>query len=249
MTMLHLARIMLDPRALTAFAIAERVADDDYGYATHLALRRRYGRSAPQPFHLQREAPDGARVLGYVHDAAAFADAAALPPADNLLATVFPQPPACRAMPTSWRPGANYAFTIRVRPLVRFGGRVREARSQREGVWNRHAGELDAFLAACEKAPGTAVDRETVYRDWLSTRMHGAATITEAVMIRHQRLRSHRSLHGRPGGSTTETSEAVFRGQLSITDSDSFSRLLARGVGRHRAFGFGMLLLAPPGRR
>ena len=31
-----------------------------------------------------------------------------------------------------------------------------------------------------------------------------------------------------------------------MTDSEAFSALLRRGVGRHRAFGFGMLLLRPP---
>jgi CRISPR system Cascade subunit CasE len=39
-----------------------------------------------------------------------------------------------------------------------------------------------------------------------------------------------------------------FRGEFNITDRDGFDQLLRRGIGRHRAFGFGMLLLSPPGR-
>ena len=35
------------------------------------------------------------------------------------------------------------------------------------------------------------------------------------------------------------------RGILTITDAAAFSNLLARGVGRHRAYGYGMLLLRP----
>jgi len=31
-----------------------------------------------------------------------------------------------------------------------------------------------------------------------------------------------------------------------VRDPTGFAALLARGVGRHRAFGFGMLLLRPP---
>jgi CRISPR system Cascade subunit CasE len=34
-------------------------------------------------------------------------------------------------------------------------------------------------------------------------------------------------------------------GTIEILDSAAFVRLLARGVGRHAAFGYGMLLLRP----
>ena len=53
---------------------------------------------------------------------------------------------------------------------------------------------------------------------------------------------------GRRRQSETEGPDAVFRGRLRIEDDAGFTELLARGIGRHRAFGFGMLLLAPPGR-
>lgn len=248
MTMLHLVRIQLDLRALTGFAIAERVGDDDGGYAAHLALRRRYGSAAPQPFLLRKDGPGGPHLIGYTTEPEALAEAAALPPADQRLAWIFPAAPTSRAMPENWRTGARYDFEVRVRPLVRFGGRFREARSTREDACRRRAGEMDAFLAACEKAGSMPVDRETVYRDWLVARMQNAVEITRAEMMRHQRLRTHRSPHGRPGGAMAEASEAVFRGAFSIADPEAFKRLLARGVGRHAAFGFGMLLLAPPGR-
>ena len=37
-------------------------------------------------------------------------------------------------------------------------------------------------------------------------------------------------------------------GALTITDGEKFAQLLARGIGRHRAYGYGMLLLRPPGK-
>jgi CRISPR system Cascade subunit CasE len=37
----------------------------------------------------------------------------------------------------------------------------------------------------------------------------------------------------------------VFSGLLQVEDAAAFTALLARGIGRHRAFGFGMLLLKP----
>ena len=46
---------------------------------------------------------------------------------------------------------------------------------------------------------------------------------------------------GEQGGSP----DATLQGTLAVVDSGAFQALLARGVGRHRAFGFGMLLLRP----
>jgi CRISPR system Cascade subunit CasE len=39
--------------------------------------------------------------------------------------------------------------------------------------------------------------------------------------------------------------EASFSGILRVIDGAALSAALARGIGRHRAFGFGMLLLRP----
>lgn len=36
-------------------------------------------------------------------------------------------------------------------------------------------------------------------------------------------------------------------GTLTVTDPAFFAQALAVGIGRHRASGFGMLLLRPPG--
>ena len=41
--------------------------------------------------------------------------------------------------------------------------------------------------------------------------------------------------------------DAWLRGHLEIRDGEAFSALLQRGVGRHRAFGYGCLLIAPRG--
>jgi CRISPR system Cascade subunit CasE len=56
---------------------------------------------------------------------------------------------------------------------------------------------------------------------------------------RHHREDVRKLVKGRPA--------VTFEGTLTVTDGEQFEALLARGVGRHRAFGFGMLLLRPPG--
>jgi CRISPR system Cascade subunit CasE len=39
--------------------------------------------------------------------------------------------------------------------------------------------------------------------------------------------------------------DAMLAGQLRVTNSQAFAQLLANGLGRHRAFGFGLLMLRP----
>jgi len=42
---------------------------------------------------------------------------------------------------------------------------------------------------------------------------------------------------------SVERPDVAFEGTLEVTDANAFDALLRRGIGRHRAFGFGMLLL------
>jgi len=254
---LHLVRIPVAMRGLSAFAVGSNLADDDGGYALHCALRARFGAAAPQPFRFLPEHRGGAHLLGYAVDAGALEDAAALPVADPLLAPVFAGPPAVQPMPDAWREGARYRFEVRARPVVRFGGRVRAARAERPGAWQNRAGEVDAFVAACERAgEDVPVDREAVYLDWLGRRIEGAATLEAAELHLLRRSRTRRSLHAKAGGPAagkprtrlTEGPDVVLAGTLAVADAGAFAALLARGVGRHAAFGYGMLLLSAPGR-
>jgi len=261
---LHLARIPLDPRRLAAFAVANGASDDDGGYALHLALRRRFGTAAPQPFRGFFDGPAAPHLLGYLADPDALGEAAALPPVDAGLDGVFGEPQ-LRAMPEAWREGARYAFEVRVRPVVRFGGRVRAARAERAGAWLNRAGkaaqEVDAFVAACERAGspdegGAPVEREAVYADWLTRQLDAAAALESVELRRFQRVRSRRARHAKadaadqpPGGrARVEGPDALMAGTLAVRDPAAFAHALARGVGRHAAFGYGMLLLSPPRR-
>lgn len=261
---LHLVRLPVNLRALAAFAVANRASDDDGGYALHLALRRRFGEAGPQPFRLfADEGPTAPHLLGYAGDAAVLADMAALPAADPALDAAFGEPQ-LRAMPESWREGARFGFDVRVRPIVRFGGRVRAARAGREGAFHtgraKPAQEMDAYLAARERAGPLAegaptLDREPVYVDWLTHQFDAAAAIERVELRQFRRVRSRRARHGSPGGgppppgrAQVEGPDALMAGTLTIRDPAAFAALLARGVGRHAAFGYGMLLLSPPRR-
>lgn len=241
MTGLHLVRIPVDQRALIAFAIAEGVDDDDGGYAAHLALRRRFGAAAPQPFRLVSEGEQ--HVLGYTDDATSLMDADRLPTLDDRLGAVFPAAPRAKPMPAAWRPGARFDFTVRVRPVRRYGPRARQARI----ADGKHpASERDAFLVALETDLGGKVDRAAVYSEWFEQQVAGTVDLHLLTIAAMRRLTTRRSTHGQPGPARIEGYEVTFAGTLGVRDPDAFTALLRRGVGRHTAFGFGMVALAPP---
>ena len=254
---LHLVRLPVSPRGLAAFAVANGASDDDGGYALHLALRGRFGEAAPQPFRLM-EARDGSlSVLGYAADRQAFGDEA-LPATDALLDRVFPEAPQSRAMPSAWHEGQRFGFDVRVRPVVRFGTRIKAEREgsdraeAREAWWAR-AGEVDAWIAGrtrLEREGGDvqALTRDAAYGAWLAARLADAVELETIELRQFRRVRTRRSTHGKPGRGRVEGPEAVMAGTLVIRDPAAFAQALARGVGRHTAFGFGMLLLSPPGR-
>jgi CRISPR system Cascade subunit CasE len=87
--------------------------------------------------------------------------------------------------------------------------------------------------------------REEVYTDWLSRQLdgRGGAALESATLQSFQRTRAVR----KRGNRYSEGPDALMRGVLTVTDGKAFAELLARGVGRHRAYGYGMLLLRPAG--
>ena len=57
-----------------------------------------------------------------------------------------------------------------------------------------------------------------------------------------QRIRAYRK---RNAARYSEGPDALMRGELTVTDGTAFACLLKKGIGRHRAYGYGMLLLRP----
>jgi CRISPR system Cascade subunit CasE len=239
---LYLMHTQPDPQRLAAWAARHRLLDKegDLGYALHALLRAAFCEQAPQPFRYL-DAEQG--LLAYTRlDTTELAQRAALADPDAAAALGLGQTSrhggmSVRPFPTQWAVGHALGFEVRVRPIIR------------EGKTGR---ERDAFLAAIEKAADQRLDRSQVYVQWLRDLLarQGGAELIDASMTRYQLLgvtrRSQKSnaddvrrsrLVGGP--------DAVLAGQLRVTDPQAFAQLLAQGVGRHRAFGFGLLLLRP----
>lgn len=242
MTDLHLMRLQPDLNALATWATRHGLlsADGDYGYALHALLHAAFGELAPKPLryfggtqgllaytaanietlsiNAQLATPDVARALGL----------------DAIDARPFP---------TRWKAGQHLGFDVRIRPVVRANdGRERDAFLHTLG--NRPD-------AAPTSGPGALALRATVYTDWLARQLalDDAAEIIGAHMDSFRLTRVIRKTGnvnaGRRNARSFSGPDVVLKGRLKVGDSDAFARLLARGVGRHRAFGFGMLLLMP----
>lgn len=237
---LYLFHTRPDPQRLAAWAARRRLLDSqgDLGYALHALLHAIFGADAPRPFRYI-DAEQG--LLAYSQwNTAELVQRAALSDPDaaaalGLAQTLHSPGLSVRPFPTTWAPGHELGFEVRLRPVIREGKSGRER---------------DAFLAAIEKAPGVERDRGAVYVQWLREVLarQGGAELIGANVMRYQLIGVARRTQrqgaevGRQSRSVSGP-DVVFSGQLRVKDSQAFSLLIAKGMGRHRAFGFGLLML------
>jgi CRISPR system Cascade subunit CasE len=242
---LHLVRVPLRPGALVGVARRKHVPLDllDEGYLAHCVMRELWQDTAPAPF-LLRAHGRALEAWGYSRS-----------PAEALVRTARLLPPgrlgeledvggiAGRPVPR-FRAGQRVGFHLRACPVVRLASATH---GHREGS------EVDAFLARCFSAGDREpVDREQVYRDWIARRFDDEARAgarLESVRVAGvARERMVRRTHGGDRHShRLERPDVRFEGVLAVSDSERFLESLARGIGRHKAFGFGALMLVPPG--
>jgi len=216
--------------------------DLDTGYLVHCALRALFGELAPQPFALTDRSGKQQRVLAY---------GVGSPDRLREHADSFAEPgvhSACawdrfagKLMPATWHEGRRLAFSLRACPVVRMAS---------AGAHHAKGAEVDAFLARCWAAgdPSTPVDRNAVYTEWLANALEraGGVRLCSATIDGFKLTRMLRRTQGEERrGAKVERPDVVFHGEGEGTDAAGCGRLLRRGGGRHRAFGFGMLLLRP----
>jgi CRISPR system Cascade subunit CasE len=242
---LHLLHLRPDPLQLAAWAARHRLLDrsGDLGYALHALLRAAFGAHTPRSFRYI-DAEQG--LLAYTDlNSSAIQELAALAAPDvaaalGLGATERHGGFTVRPFPTSWSIGHVLGFEVRIRPVIRQG---------------QTGQERDAFLAALDAAGGATVDRGQVYCQWLNEHLarQGGAQVQEMrmeqfrilnVMRKTQKGEMDEARRQRAVGGP----DALLLGQLRVREPDAFAELIARGIGRHRAFGFGLLLLRPAGR-
>ena len=235
----HLLRLGVARRELLLFGRNASIlgnSDSDFGYLLHSWLKAVFGPHAPKPFYF-----DETRGILYGYTAA---------PADELLehAQAFADPLAYRVlaqgdvatkpMPTNWHVGKLLRLHVRACPASR-----------------KEAKEKDVFLRAIDRwiaAGGSASEKPTrgdVYLDWF--RRQVADQGIELLHVELQGLRARVALlrkgtvNGKRYPREVERPEAHYSALVRIADGERFALLLRRGIGRHRAFGYGMVRVLP----
>lgn len=242
---LHLLEAPISLKPLHQWAAQREIGSRgafDEGRALHHLLGEIFGPGALQPFRLM-VAPRAQRgtLYAYADRTAEVLRAAAEPVAGPSEAALLPldRLRSCPRPPDAWRAGQRLGFDLRARPVVRLAAPI----AGHDRAFGKGA-EVDAFLPQALRT-GETVSREAVYLDWLDARLHGAAGIDRGVT----RLAAFRRVRVQRAGRSIEGPDAVFHGTLTVLDPAGFARALARGIGRHCAYGYGMLLLRPPQRR
>lgn len=228
----HLLRLRIDAPALMRFAGEQgllKEADDGFGYVLHAWLAAMFGTDAPKPFrHLEPRS----ELLGYArvegHVLLARAQSFASPQAwaalkrDSLVT---------KPMPTRWAPERRLQVEVLACPVTR-----------------KDDHEKDIYLRALDRLGDDAPTREEVYLEWFRRQWSDSVQFEHVDLVgfgRSQLMRRVRSESGSRRLRAIERPHAMFRAVIRVRDSQSFNELLTRGIGRHRAFGFGMPLVAP----
>lgn len=241
---LNLVELPVSLRALNVWAGARGIGADE-GAALHGLLGETFGPAALQPFRLM-VAPraQSGTLYAYAASEAEILRAQALASLTPANAAVISLD-RLRSLPrpaTAWTAGQRLGFDLRLRPVVRLASDLSGKGDNGTPVSLRKGAEVDVFLAAVMRDRPTT--REAAYLDWLSARLAPAATLDRAAshLVSFQRTHVHRN------SRRIEGPDAVVHGTLTVADPAAFADLLARGVGRHRSYGYGMLLLRPPQR-
>jgi CRISPR system Cascade subunit CasE len=241
---LYMVQLTFRPTALVRFLESQGLnhdADENLGYGVHAWMAAVFGDLAPRPFRVYSSAGNDKppKLLAYgnhnrdalLEHAETFAEPAARVVCDlerELAVAAMPGP-------DRWRIGQKCGFETLVCPVVR--------RSE-DGV------EKDAYLHQADQTDSASgLLREPVYCKWFAERLEGAAEIDEirleAFRLVKQLRRSQPQTGSRRSTHTSVRPQALLRGVFRVREPEVFSRKLEHGIGRHRSFGYGMLLLKP----
>ena len=226
----------------------------DEGYALHILLSGVFGKSVLKPYRVVRAARAPIASL-YAYSARdqewlrRTAEEVAPPDCFGVLGLADM---ATKVMPARFRRGQRLGYDVRIRPIRRLGKELRDSQS---GRLLRKGSELDSFrLELLHRSPegwreagtakvGNGVSRRSVYANWFAERLAGAANV-DTKGCRLVDFRRSRAWRGKGRGS--EGPDATLLGDLVVQDPEEFANKLRRGVGRHRAYGYGMLIVRPP---
>lgn len=231
MSSLHLLRIPIDAPRLLRFAAEQGITQEDetLGYTLHAWFAALFGAQAPKPFRYIERHGEVLALAGT--DAAVLLEHAETFATPLAWAALEPSGVVSKPMPYAWQVGRRLRLEVLTCPVSRKGDE-----------------EKDVYLRALDRLGVAAPPRAEVYQAWFTRQWTGAVQFDRVELIgmstRSRLLRRVRN--GTNRLRIVERPTALFGADAVVTDAERFSELLTRGIGRHRAFGYGMVLLSPP---
>lgn len=232
--MTHLVHFNVDPRRFGAWSAKRtpRGAEgSDPQHMMHVLLSALFGKGALQPYRLFDPQSGDWAVYGHsAMSAEELREVAAMVGTPEMADVVSLGDMRGKPLPTSIPEGTRIGFDVRLSPVMR-----------------TERSEQDAYAATAKRLfpddpDGMAragLTREGVYRDWFAKRVAGAAELEEVRMSSFRQVSMFRS------GHRFTAPEITLQGELRVTDPEAFRTLHENGVGRGKAYGFGLLLLRP----
>ena len=210
------------------------VCDEDLGYTLHGWIAATFVRGAFLSFRV-KETLSGLRFYGYSSQPLAVLRRHAEIHATPLALSVARfdrtyEKPVLAEFPA----GEVLGFEVRACPV---------SRGERE---------RDVFDVEVERATSRGEiqpDRNMVYTSWLAKRLADSGCIDlDKSLLDVSGFRIAMSLRQKPAGEharrqSVRVPDVLYTGKLCVRDGRGFHDLLQRGIGRHRSFGFGMLML------
>lgn len=222
----------LDTEALVRFLENQnlnRRDDEDLGYGIHAWLSAAFGKLSPKPFRLflDIKARRSTRILAYSrHPNNELIDHLERFAEPGAFAVCPPDMISSKPMALTWPKGSRLSFEALVCPISRKNGH-----------------EKDIFLRLADRLGAEAdLKRHDAYAEWIQQQVTDAMHLIKVRLDAFRLIRVYRRKKGSGSGKIIRP-QALLSGGLEIIDADAFHKVLERGIGRHRAFGYGMLLL------
>ena len=214
-------------------------------YLVHCALSELFQDQAPKPFsvednHRQIADYDGQqiRVLCYSEfDWETLQKLAQGFASPTVYEIVDWKRMASKPMPSEFPDGMELGFELRTCPVIR--------KASHGPKWNKGQ-EVDVFLSKVWEIDDESieVDREKTYKEWIIRyfERQDGVNLTSVNVKRFSIERMSRRNH-KPNRKVKiiQRPDVTFTGTLKVKNGNEFEKLLYRGIGRHKSFGFGML--------
>ena len=218
--------IDIDAKGVTEWAKSVNIPRHDSGYLMHAYMRQLFKDDAPQPFVVSI-GDRIANVEGVMPESADTSSFITNPDVISVRDKEVDLPHA----------GETVAFRVRLCPVMRNGSSGKEV-------------EADAFIVMMRRAEAagqTPPKRMQVYRQWASGRFADCLNVSKAYVERYEQIRPcRRGAPGHVGAPAAIGWRSVVDVSIvgTVTDAERFAYFARHGVGRHKAFGFGYIMIA-----